>query len=256
MTEETPLEEIANEPDTPVIEKPEEKSEEKQQEKEKAKKRLSDRLKEETWKRREAERQFEAEKKAREELEAQTKLKVEPKEDDYADFTKFQEDKDRWAAQKEQEIEARVTQKVQQEQHQKQAEQARQANQAEYLKSREQYAKDDPKFRDYEVEIDRHVNAYGAPELQDLILKAKEIGPRMVKHLGTHPEELLDIASSPQAERAFLLGKLQAKLEAKPVKKVSSAPDPVRSGTDSAQVQANPTNETQAEYNRRVNFGT
>jgi len=225
------------------------------QEKEKAKRRLSDRNKEITYKLREAERQLEAERKVSAELKEAQKIKKEPQEDDFDDFSQFQEKKTQWSTQKEQEMRQEITQKVQQEQWQAQQQRQAQENQAAYLKNREAFAKDDDKFHDYEVAIDDAVNTWGAPEIQDLILKAKEHGPMMVKHLGTHPEELSLIASSSPQERPYLIGRLQAKLEAKPVKKVSSAPDPVRSGGGSAIAPVNPENESVSEYIRRKNFG-
>jgi len=254
MGEEEKVEEQAEiQPEEKVEEKP---AEEKAQEKEKAKRRLSDRNKELTWKLRETERQLEAEKAAKKEVEDRSKLQTAPKEEDFDTFESYKAQQTKWDTQKEAEIEERVTLKVQTQFAEKQTQLELQKNQEAYNTQRTELAKEDPKMGEYELVVTRAMNDYGVPELQNMILNAKEYGPKMVKHLGTHPDALLDIALATPQERFFQMGKLQAKLEAKPVKKISSAPDPVRSGKASAQVQANPANETQAEYNRRMNFGT
>jgi len=263
MLELTTLQELEDEPTAKLIEpKAEATIEEKAKaetlksdDREKAKKRLSDRLKEETYHRREAERKLELSNKLLEEMEVANKLQSEPKEDDYADFTKFKSDQNKWIAQKENEIEDRVTKRITAANQEKQYNQSMQEKQKIYLTHREPLAKEDDKFHDYEVAIDDAVSTWGAPEIQSLILNAKEYGPQIVKYLGNHPDDLVNIASAPQSERSFLMGRLLAKLEAKPVKKITSASDPVRPGSKSAIVEANPSNETVSEYIKRKNFG-
>lgn len=54
-----------------------------------------------------------------------------------------------------------------------------------------------------------------------------EAGVGLSLHLIAHPEEASRIAALPPARQAAELGKLEAKLSAAPVKKPSSAPDPI-----------------------------
>lgn len=229
-------------------------------EKEKAKKRLSDRLRETTWKMRTKERENEALRKENDELKAGAKIKAEPDPDDYADRNKYHEDREAWKTQEREKIRAEEAQNVRKEltlaEKRAQVEKQKEA----YISGRVEAIKEDPKFHEYELEIDRVVEAFDAPEIQDLILAAKKNGPRIVSHLGANPDELEEIASASPRERSFLMGKLVAKLEAKPAKTISSAPNPTRSEKGGAQRKEAPkglafdkTKETFSEYSKRVN---
>jgi len=56
----------------------------------------------------------------------------------------------------------------------------------------------------------------------------------LVAYLGKNPDELTDIALMNKEDRLYELGKLAAKVKAKSLKTISSAPDPVRSEKVSA----------------------
>ncbi len=229
-------------------------------EKEKAKRRLSDRNRELTFRLRQTERELEAERKKSAEAISKAVIKTEPDPEDYSDRGKYTEDREAWKAQERAKITAEVTRQVQTD-----AERAKTQAQIEkqkdgYIAGRADAIKEDPKFHDYEKEIDKVVEAFDAPEIQDLILAASKQGPKIVKYLGTNPDELEEIASASPRERTFLMGKLVAKLEAKPVKTISTAPNPTRSEKGSAPRSAAPSGksydsskESFREYSKRIN---
>ncbi|HET9695726.1 MAG TPA: hypothetical protein VFP40_02590 [Terriglobales bacterium] len=228
--------------------------------KEKAKRRLSDRLREQTYHRRQAERERDDLKKKVDELSARTVIKSEPDPEDYSDRGKYAEDREAWKAQERAKIKAEVTQEVHTSTERSRAQAQLEKQKDGYLASRVDAIKEDPKFHDYEKEIDKVVEAFDAPEIQDLILAASKQGPKIVKYLGTNPDELEEIASASPRERTFLMGKLVAKLEAKPVKTISTAPNPTRSEKGSAPRAAapsgksyDPSKESFRDYSKRIN---
>ena len=84
-----------------------------------------------------------------------------------------------------------------------------------------------------QILVDAIVNASGSEAIRQTVL-GSDIGPAIVDYLGNNPDELEEIADKSQLEQARVLGRIEAKLEAKPVKKVSSAPAPTRSSKGSA----------------------
>lgn len=233
---------------------------EQEPEKEKAKRRLSNRLREQTYHRRQAEREREELRQENAALKARTALKAEPDPDDYADRDKYAEDKEAWKKQEREKIRAEEAENLRRESAQRARQTEAEKQKEAYLSGRQDAIKEDPKFHEYEVEIDKVVEAFDAPEIQDLILAAKKQGPKIVRYLGTNPDELEEIASASPRERAFLMGKLVAKLDAKPAKTISTAPDPIRSERGSAPRPAVPsglafdrTKETFAQYSARKN---
>lgn len=231
-----------------------------EEQKEKAKKRLSDRNRELTFRLRQAERELEAERKKTAEIAAKVTIKNEPDPDDYADRDKYVQDRESWKDQERQRIRAeesvKLRQSIEQERYQSQIEKQKEG----YIAGRVDAIKDDPKYHEYEKEIDKVVDAFEAPEIQDLIIAASKQGPKIVKYLGTNPDELEEIASASPKERVFLMGKLVAKLEAKPVKNISSAPNPIRSEKGGATRTSAPTGkafdpskESFRAYSQRIN---
>jgi hypothetical protein len=264
MTEVTPLEELDNEPKTPVIEtnlgdvskenegdKPDAKVIE---EKEKAKNRLSDNLKKATYNWREEERKNAVLQAEVERLRKATEIKKEPDQDEYTDFEKYQQDKQ---AYKEQE-KARLKEELAQEMRAEQQERIQRAEAEkiakEYGKQRALGAKNFDNWYEHEHAIGEVVQKAGAWTIRDIILDSDK-GAALVNYLGTHEEELAEIATLPMSAQTRRLLRIEAKLGASPAKKVSSAPDPVSSVKGSANVSVNPSNETTAEYIRRKNFG-
>lgn len=199
------------------------------EQKEKAKRRLSDRNRELTYRLRQAERELEAERKKNVE-QAVKAPKTEPDPEDYSDRQKYNQDREAWKEAERARIRAEESEKIKAE-----AVQAEKAKQFEkqkdgYIKARTDAIKEDEKYHEYEKEIDKVVEAFEAPEIQDLILAASKHGPKIVSYLGKNPDELEEIASASPRERTFLMGKLVARLEAKPAApKISSAPNPTRS---------------------------
>lgn len=243
-----------------TVESVEEVQEAPEVEKEKAKRRLSDRNKELTFRLRQTERELEAERKKTAEITAKAAIKSEPDPEDYADRNKYTQDREAWKTQERAKIRAEESENIRQEakrtEHQTQLEKQKEG----YISGRVDAIKDDPKYHEYEKEIDKVVEAFEAPEIQDLILAASKQGPKIVKYLGTNPDELEEIASASPKERAFLMGKLVAKLEAKPVKTISTAPNPTRSEKGSAPRPAapsgksfDPSKETFRQYSQRIN---
>jgi hypothetical protein len=265
LNETSPLAELEVEPETPVIDEaveektPEAIEEEKVQEKEKTKRRFSDRNKEITGKWRQSERENESLRKKLEGFESQSHIKSEPDADDYTDRDKFNEDRETWKTQERAKITAEVTQEVKAGFQKEESERTMKIQREEYVLGREAILKEDPKLHEYELEIDEVVTLYRAPEIQNIILKAKKQGPKIAHYLGTHPDELREIASMSQEDRIFEMAEIKAKLGAKPVKKPSSAPAPTRSEKGSAQ-RINPTanighraKESKADRYKRIN---
>lgn len=238
-----------------VEQTPEQIAEAKEREKVKTTNRLSDNIKKATWEKHEALREAKALREEVEKLKAATKIQKEPDQDDYSDHSKWQADKQKWEEQKMAEIEAKVTQKVRGEIEQANYEKSMSEDTKAYIKGREAWAKEDENFRDYEVAVDEAVKLHRTPEIQNIILKAREKGPAIVKYLGTNPDELAEIASASPQDRFYLMGKLTAKLETKQVKKVSSAPPPIESEKASASIKVDTSKESVSDYIRRKNFG-
>lgn len=103
-----------------------------------------------------------------------------------------------------------------------------------YKKAAEKLKTEDPNFQKYANEIDNVIEEYEAPEIKGIIYKAKSLGPAIVQYLGTHPEELEEIASSSPFDRVLKMGQLMSQLKATSIKTGSSAPNPVRSEVRSA----------------------
>ena len=226
---------------TDAIEGQEEKQESPELEKEKAKKRLSDRLREQTFHRREAERRAEALAKELQEFKSKSVIKSEPDPENYSDRDKYSQDREIWKEQERARIRAEESQNVRKELEREKTQAQFEKQKEGYIAGRTEAIKEDANYHEYEKEIDKVVDAFEAPEIQDLILAASKQGPKIVKYLGTNTDELEEIASASPKERAYLMGKLVAKLEAKPVKTISSAPNPTRSEKGSAQRPAAPT---------------
>ena len=221
--------------------------------------RYSKRVKELNTKWRESERKADELQKMLDEKAESTKLKKEPDPDEFDDLDVYKENKSKWNEQerariRKEEREA-IAQEIQDKKHQENLEAGKNA----YIKSRAGYVKENPEFHRFEVEIDEAVEQWQAPEIQNIILESKELGPAIVAHFGENPDDLLDIASSSPAKRFFKMGQLITKLEAKPVKKTSSAPEPTRSEKGSAKKSLSSDapydskKETFQEYARRRN---
>ena len=255
MTEETPQEELANEPTEPVIESNLEEKAEKPKEQKKPDNRYSKRVEELNTKFREEQREKETLAARVAELEEQSKIKEEPDPDSYVDDGKLREDQNKWKSQETARIKQEARQELQQEN-------ARKAQQEKANKVLTNYGKKrlegDGKYEGWyesEKKVGDALQSHGehAAEVRDSILESKN-SDAIIDHFGNNPDKLQDIAFLSPREQAKAIWALDKELEGKPAK-ITSAPDPVRSGTKSAQVPANPANETTAEYIKRKNFG-
>jgi hypothetical protein len=268
LTEETTaLEELETEPTEPVVEEDkteesEEKTEEKAEGDDKPKpkeNRYSKTVKKYHANWREEQRKSTRLQKELDEIKEAKKLKKAPEADDYEDGVVPDKDKKQWDNQTREEIREEERNRIKQENHEKKQQKKWDDGRDQYVKARPAYLKEDPEFGSYERKIDDAVHEWKAPEIQNIIIESKELGPAIVSHFGKNPDELLDIASASPQKRFFKMGQLITKLEAKPVKKTSSAPPPPRSERGSAKtVNTNSKNqrgknETHLEYARRVN---
>jgi len=233
--EETALQEIAEESTEPVIDEKEQGTAEGKEEKvEKPKEnRYSKRVKDLNTKYRTEERARIAAEKELAEIKESKKLKKEPQPEDFEDGIVPESKKKQWANQTREEIRAEERENLKKESKFKKQQKIIDEGKKAYIKGRSAYVNEDPEFHKYEVEIDDIVEEYQAPEIQNIILKSKK-GLEIVKHFGKNPDDLLDIASSSPADRVYKMGQLTGKLQAKPVKKSSSAPSPTRSEKGSA----------------------
>ena len=245
---------------TEAIEGQEEKQESPENEKEKAKKRLSDRLKEQTFKWREEQRKSEALAKEVQELKAKLTIKDEPRPDSYDDRDKYDRDRGTWEEQERARIRKEESERLTRKQQEEREIEEIRKQEDDYKAGRAGVAKEDPNLSEHEKLIDDVVEEYRAPEIRELIYGQRKQGPKLVSYLGNNPDELEKLANSSPKERLVLMGKLLAKLEAKPVKTISSAPNPTRSEKGSAQRPAAPTGkafdkskESWQAYARRIN---
>lgn len=110
---------------------------------------------------------------------------------------------------------------------QREAQQQRNAAESTYA-DRAEAARD--KYDDFDEVVQRHPND-GGPAISTAmaeVIKASEMGPELAYHLGKNPDESKRIWALPPYLQAMELGRLEAKLVANPpVKKTSSAPDPI-----------------------------
>ena len=83
------------------------------------------------------------------------------------------------------------------------------------------------KYDDFES-VAYNPNLRVTSEMADVI-KASDIGPEIIYHLGSHPKEADRISRLSPLLQAREIGKIEASLNANPpVKKASSAPDPIK----------------------------
>jgi len=220
--------------------------------KEKDRVRFSDRNKELTRNWREEQRKNAEKDRIIAELQEKTKLKAPPEQGDYEDFTKFKADADRWEKQKEAEIEQRIISR-----HEQEKENQRQRVRAEEVAAKwseqQKYGKKTyDNFNTSEREVKAAVDDFGAWSMRDTILES-EHGASIINYLGEHTAELDDIAQLPPSAQTRAILRIEAKVQAKAPKTISSAAEPIRQGKASAKAPVNPANETQYEYNRRMN---
>lgn len=218
----------------------------KEEAKTKARNRLSDRNKELTYNWRETERKLDTANKQIEELTKSNEIKEEPDPDDYTDPVKLADDQKKYKSQTETEVRADERKKVNAENA---ATKQQEKSESSAIKWRDQQKKGlakDPDYYDSEINVQNKlklhadtINQYAAANVRDLISDADN-GAALIIYYNAHPDELEDILylSKDAQDRAIL--KKDLKLEAKPVKTISTAPNPTRSEQGRSARQSDP----------------
>ena len=201
---------------------------------------------------REAERQLEAANQRITALEEKTQLKAEPDPDDYSDHTKLVEDQQQWKEQETAKIRNDERQKIQKEQSERQWQQQQQEVSAKYAMKRDTELKKDAAFGTAETNVGGFLNSYGAVKTRDAILKANN-STEIIKHLNGDSEKLQGIVNLAPEDQMYAIWELDKELEAEPVKKVSTAPDPARDKPGSAPINTNDAQLSQFDFNRKHN---
>lgn len=187
--------------------------------------RYSRRVQELNTKYREVERQLEEERKMRLELEEKSKIKTEPDPLEYDDNTKYRADQEQWRAQEKERLKQEAIAEVRQEARRHQEEKEVAQRNENWAKQKRKGIKDFEDFEKHEASVIEVVKATGAIDISETILESEK-GAALVHHLGSDPDLLDEIADLPPKSQVRKLLQIEATLEAKPVKKTSSAPDP------------------------------
>lgn len=85
-------------------------------------------------------------------------------------------------------------------------------------------------------------------EPMEQAIKESDVGPKLAYYLATHPDEALKIAQSSPISAIRLLGRIEERLAATPVKKATSAPEPIKPVGAKATVTKDPGKMNDAEY--------
>lgn len=167
--------------------------------------------------------QIEQETRARVQQEQQVQAPVDipkPKESDYEVYSDYLEALSDWKVDvklRQREIEQATRA---QRESQKSAQEREAARQAELIENGES------KFDDFEDVIKADRNEYSRAAYLSML--ESDIGAELLYHLATNPEEGKRIAALPAFAQAKEIGKLEDKLLAKPAKKQSNAPEPIK----------------------------
>lgn len=237
----------------------EQQEQSKQEEKPKSN-RYSKKIQKLKWEKEETSRQLEAERKRVAELQELTKIKSEPDQNDYEDYNKFKADKDLYLKQQEEENEKRIEAQVVHRLEQQQAAQQQEARTMTWAKQKEYGIKNFEGWNEKEKVVVEYLNEYKAADLRDEILDSEK-GAALVDKLGGDTDKLEELLRLPPLKQAKQLGILEKTLDATPVKKGSSAPDPAKGIQPSASVKSNngqskyirKKGESSFDYAKRVN---
>jgi hypothetical protein len=83
--------------------------------------------------------------------------------------------------------------------------------------------------------------------MQDAIMES-DIGPKLAYFLANNPDEAIKIANMPPISAIRALGRIEERLQTQPVKKPTSAPEPIKPVGARATVKKNPGQMSDAEY--------
>ena len=256
MTEETPEEELKNEPETPVIEKEEPKEEE--EEKEKYSRKVQKSINRYTRKATEADQRAEQLQREVDELRKASVIKNEPKEDDYSDFDTYKNDKDKYTKQNEDRIRGEERQRLQKENYDNYQRQREDDSIEAYNENRPKAIKE---FKDYETsefKVNKAIQefnqmGYSTIGIRTAILQSPKHGGAIMNYLGTHSAELDKIAQLPQMDQAIALGRIEERVQAKALKTVSTAPEPAEGTRGGAQTTQADSSLSYFDWNRKRN---
>lgn len=141
-----------------------------------------------------------------------------PQRDKFANDEEFVEALIDWKA--DQKIQKTITEREQQQRQQREAEtfeSAQKSHEERSSKFREKFADFDDVVSNPDLRISK--------DMAEVIVRS-ELGPELAYHLGKNPNEAARIFNLDKTLQAKELGKLEAKLEAKPAPKVTQAPAP------------------------------
>ncbi|NIA67784.1 hypothetical protein HBA54_04200 [Pelagibius litoralis] len=163
-----------------------------------------------------------------------------PKQEDFTDYSQFLDAKAEWVAErKAQEVIERERNSFQEKQAKRSHDAAMAAHMGRVDKARVEYEDfDEVAFAD-DVMI--------TPEMHNAIL-GSEHGPKVQYYLGSHPDEAARITRMDAYAQVREIGKLEAKLTAKPPKKSTTAPPPPKTLKGGGKPEKDPAKMTQAEY--------
>jgi len=261
--EETAQEELENEPTTPIAGEevaentaPETVTPEEAQEKYSRKVQKS--INRYTRKATQAEQEAERLRAENAELKKAVEIKSEPDADDYSDNEKYTRDKAQWTGQQEAKIRADQTQKINQENWQRAQQDKEDQQLDDYLSKKPKAIKEFENYAQSERAVDQAVNdaqqmGIDAREIRSSIYRSNKYGTAMVNYLGNNPDELAQLVRLSPAEQAYAMGKIEARVEAKPLKTKSTAPGVAEPTKGSAQTVTADASLNQYDWNRKKN---
>ena len=232
MAEEIEKEEIEKPAEGEVEKNPEESTEEKAK---KNQNRYSRRVEDLNTKYRTEERRANSLEQENKELKEASVIETEPDPDDYSDNGKLADDKAKWAKQRDDKIREEGRTEGRNENAKNQQTQKQEKVATGYGKQRVYGDKHFKDFYQSEKTVGDILQSHGdhAVEIRDSILESKN-SAAIINHLGDDIDKLQELAFMSPRDQAKAIWALDKELEAKPVKNVSSAPDPPRSEKESA----------------------
>jgi len=194
-------------------------------------------------------------KKENEELKAKTRVDK-PDPDSYEDTAQYEKQRSKWDDQQKSDIERKAIEDYRiQEEYQKEQKKANQVFQ-DYQTQRGEALKEYSDYQQSENSVGKAIQDFGVKNMEFDILESPQ-AKALVDFLGKNVNKLDEIASlyATDPRRASReIGKLEVKLDRKPGKK-NEAPAPLPKGGGAGTVDKKDSELTQAEYNRKKNFG-
>jgi len=172
-----------------------------------------------------------------------------PKEEDFEDFNKYNEALiDYKVATKTQGIQQRYAQQAQQAKFQED----QRKKEIDWQYKKEKAVNEDPDFGRHEYNVTQTISRFNNRYLASAITES-ENAAQIVTHLGNIIQEAERIAALPPTSAIRELGKLEGRLTAKPVKKLTKAKPPITPGGTGGGAPKNLNTMSQEEYNIYMN---